>query len=98
MSTLTPFLLFSMVAATGKLINGNWYADSIQRLAYHDVGGSGAYQRITSMDPNSGKCSSVSQPFSGSLAPFDEDVSSPLCSCYISWPFFSDRLLSFDQD
>jgi len=90
MSTLTSFLLFSTVAATGRLIKGNWYADNIQRVAYDGVGGSGAYQRITSIDSNSGTCSSAPEPFSGPLAPFDEDVSLCLRSSII--PFCS-RLL-----
>lgn len=76
MSKFTPFLLLSTVAATGKLINGNWYADSIERLAYHGVGGAGSYERITNMDSASGTCSKEPQQFDGPLAPFDEDVSS----------------------
>ncbi|RDI89863.1 hypothetical protein Vi05172_g195 [Venturia inaequalis] len=75
MSKFTPFLLLSTAAAAGNLINGNWYAASTERLAYHGLGGAGAYMEVTHMDPATGTCSKAARPFSGPLAPFDEDIS-----------------------
>ncbi|QDS67711.1 hypothetical protein FKW77_005634 [Venturia effusa] len=75
MSKFTPFLLLSSVAATGNLINGNWYAASTERLAYHGLGGAGAYNEVVNMDSATGTCSKATRTFSGPLAPFDEDVS-----------------------
>jgi hypothetical protein len=96
MSKFTPFLWLSTVAATGKLINGNWYADSIERIAYTGVGGAGTYQRITNMESATGACSKEPRPFSGPLAPFDEDVSSLPVLCHIAHALGSDRLPSFE--
>lgn len=75
MSKFTPFVLLSTVAAAGNLINGNWYAASTEQLAYHGLGGAGSYNVVTNMDSATGSCSQAPQPFSGPLAPFNEDVS-----------------------
>jgi hypothetical protein len=74
MHPLTFSMLFSLATAD-QLINNNWYGKSVQRIAYSGVGGGGSYSRIISMNSNAGTCASAPQPFSGPLAPLDEDVS-----------------------
>lgn len=44
-------------------------------ITYTGVGGSGSYNKITAMDSTSGTCSSSAYGYSGSLSPFDEEVS-----------------------
>lgn len=96
MSKFTPFLLLSTVAAAGNLINGNWYAASTERLAYHGLGGAGTYNEVVNMDPATGTCSKAARPFSGPLAPFDEDVSASAILRHITQQSGSDRLPSFE--
>jgi hypothetical protein len=93
MPNFTPFFLLSTVAATGNFINGNWYANSIERLAYYGVGAAGSYQRITNMDSATGACAKEPQPFGGPMAPFDEDVSSSPMLLDLFQSFGLDRFL-----
>lgn len=57
-----------------KLIMGNWYCQAVQRISYKGIGGAGVYNKVTHMGSD-GSCSSVPQPFSGTMSPLDEDVS-----------------------
>lgn len=50
-------------------------ADFTDFIVYSGLGFSGSYKQITSMDENSGTCSSQDKSFSGSLSPLDEDLS-----------------------
>jgi len=59
-----------------KLVKGNWYCQAVQRISYKGIGSGGTYNKITNMDKNTGRCSSVPAHFSGSMSPLDEDVSS----------------------
>lgn len=54
--------------------DGNYYCQKVTGISYTDVGGSGTYDQITYMDSDDGSCSSDSYSYSGSLAPFDEEV------------------------
>ena len=54
---------------------GNYYCAPIDAITYTDVGGSGSYGRVVSMDSTSGVCQSVPQQYSGNIAPFNEEVS-----------------------
>ena len=53
---------------------GNWYCQPVRAITYTGVGGSGTYNRIASMDSDSGACSSDSYDYSGSMSPLDEEV------------------------
>ncbi|KAK5113079.1 hypothetical protein LTR62_003658 [Meristemomyces frigidus] len=55
--------------------NNNWYCQNVTAITYTGVGGSGSYNRVTSMDSNGGGCSSVAKGYSGTLSPLDEEVS-----------------------
>ena len=56
-------------------IGGNYYCNEVSKIVYENVGFSGSYNRVTSMDESTGKCSSESQSFSGPLSPLDEELS-----------------------
>jgi hypothetical protein len=57
-------------------INGNWYCQAVQRIAYENVGATGTYNKVDGMSTdNGGYCSSTPFTYSGTLAPFDEDLS-----------------------
>lgn len=55
--------------------NGNWYCQAVQAITYTGVGGDGKYNRVTSMDSNSGTCGSTPFGYSGTMSPLDEEVS-----------------------
>ncbi|KAK4565412.1 target of Sbf [Recurvomyces mirabilis] len=55
--------------------NNNWYCQAVKAITYTGVGGTGSYNRITSMDPTNGQCQSAPQSYSGNLSPLDEEVS-----------------------
>lgn len=57
-----------------KLINGNWYCQPVKAITYQGVGGSGSYNKVTHMDSSTGSCSSTPQRYSGSMAPYDDEV------------------------
>lgn len=50
-------------------------AGSTTLIKYSGVGFSGQYNDVTDMDETSGKCSTLTKSFSGSLSPFDEELS-----------------------
>ncbi|GIZ44354.1 hypothetical protein CKM354_000755400 [Cercospora kikuchii] len=54
---------------------GNYYCKCVKAITYTGVGGAGSYNKITNMDSSSGACSSSPNGYSGTLAPFDEEVS-----------------------
>lgn len=55
--------------------NGNWYCQKVNAITYTGVGGTGSYNKINSMDANSGSCSSSKFGYSGTMSPLDEEVS-----------------------
>lgn len=61
-------------ATTCQFISGNYYCDETSLVKFQNVGFSGSYNRVTSFN-NDGTCSSEPYQFSGSLAPFDEELS-----------------------
>ncbi|KAK9243671.1 putative TOS1-like glycosyl hydrolase-domain-containing protein [Lipomyces tetrasporus] len=72
--TLPVALGASLAAASSCTeINGNYYCNSVKAVAYENIGFSGSYEDVTSMDDCS--CSTSSTSFSGSLAPMNEDIS-----------------------
>ena len=54
--------------------NGNWFCQAVRAIVYTQVGGSGAYNKVTNMDSDSGSCSSSPYEYSGNVAPLDEEV------------------------
>lgn len=54
---------------------GNWYCSMVKAITYNGVsGGENKYNKITSMDGDSGSCQSTPFSYSGSMAPLDEEV------------------------
>lgn len=56
---------------------GNWYCRPVNRITYQNVGTSGVYNEVVSMDQQTGNCEFRPKQFSGPLAPFNEPVSIP---------------------
>ncbi|CAL9731256.1 hypothetical protein MOUN0_L04654 [Monosporozyma unispora] len=73
----------SVLTSLATLINadcqlsgdGNYYCSSTDAIVYSNVGISGSYNDVTSMDETSCACSSQPIQFSGNLAPLDEELS-----------------------
>ncbi|KAK9485299.1 putative TOS1-like glycosyl hydrolase-domain-containing protein [Lipomyces starkeyi] len=71
---LTVALGASLAAASScSQISGNYYCNPVTAVAYENVGFSGSYDEVTSMDDCS--CSTSPTSFSGSLAPMNQDIS-----------------------
>ncbi|RMD40065.1 hypothetical protein DV735_g5053, partial [Chaetothyriales sp. CBS 134920] len=58
-----------------KSPEGNSYCEPVKSILFANFGQPGIYNRVTGMDGSSGACSSVPQPFSGGMAPLDQEVS-----------------------
>lgn len=56
---------------------GNWYCQAVGHITYTNVGASGEYDDVVHMDQNIGNCLKAKRPFSGPLAPFNEQVMTP---------------------
>lgn len=67
--------LVSKVSADCQMIAGNYYCSKTDAAIYSNVGFSGSYQDVTSMDEQSCVCSQQPFSFGGALAPFDEELS-----------------------
>jgi hypothetical protein len=64
------------LCSKGSVDNGgNWYCQAVDAITYTGMSGKGSYNKITSMDSNSGSCSSTPYGYSGSMSPLDEEVS-----------------------
>lgn len=55
--------------------DGNYYCATTDAIIYSNVGTSGSYNDVTSMDESSCACTSEPVGFSGNLAPLDEELS-----------------------
>lgn len=66
--------LVARVNAQCQEIDGNSYCGQTDAIIYNNVGFSGTYNEITSMDSTSCQCSSSPQSFSGGLAPLNDEV------------------------
>ncbi|KAF4980810.1 hypothetical protein FZEAL_3264 [Fusarium zealandicum] len=53
---------------------GNWFCGSVKQIMYEGFSGIGSYKAVTNMGEN-GQCESEDIPYSGPLAPLDEDLS-----------------------
>jgi hypothetical protein len=58
-------------------LNGNWFCQPVKAIQYSNVGSSGSYKQITSMNSQTRLCEYQMKAFSGPLAPLDEEVSQP---------------------
>lgn len=65
----------SVTQAQCVMSGGNYYCSETDAVVYKNVGYSGSYMDVTSMDENTGTCQQSSESFSGSLAPLDEELS-----------------------
>jgi hypothetical protein len=77
-----PLILAGAGAATVMACNsqaveeaGNWYCAPISRITYNGLDVASSYKSVSFMDSNSKTCDFVNTPYSGSIAPFDEEVS-----------------------
>lgn len=67
--------LVSYVQADCQNIGGNYYCAQTSKWIYNNVGFAGSYNDVTSMDESTGTCSSSPLSFSGTLSPFDQELS-----------------------
>lgn len=73
MKLLSLLALLAVAVADCQLSSdGNYYCAKTNKIYYDNIGFSGTYNQVTSMDSNSGACSSQPQAFGGDLAPLDE--------------------------
>lgn len=67
--------LFGVVTASSCVeSNGNWYCNQVEAVTYLNLGGSGSYNRVSSMNGATGVCNMTTYNYSGTNAPFDEEV------------------------
>ena len=60
---------------SGTCVEGNCYcASAADGITYISFPGTALYQKITSMNPSTGFCSSEPYSYSGALAPLDQEV------------------------
>ncbi|KAF5092537.1 hypothetical protein D0Z00_004535 [Geotrichum galactomycetum] len=56
-------------------IIGNYYCNEVSQVKYTNIGFQGSYNEVVSFDTNTCSCSSKPVTFSGTLAPFDQELS-----------------------
>lgn len=74
-SVASTALLAASVHAGCDYVDGNYYCSETNAVVYSNVGYSGHYSDVTSMDESTCVCSQSSVSFSGSLAPLNEELS-----------------------
>ncbi|CCF58457.1 hypothetical protein KAFR_0E03050 [Kazachstania africana CBS 2517] len=77
LSTLSVLATLSKQAKSSSCsyVDGNYYCDETSVVVYNNVGFSSSYNDVTAMDESSCSCSTSSTSFSGTLSPFDEELS-----------------------
>ncbi|SCU91613.1 LAMI_0E06590g1_1 [Lachancea mirantina] len=76
LASVTPVAaLAALTAASCDFVAGNYYCSQTNAVAYSNVGYSGSYRDVTSMDETSCTCQQEEVTFEGSLAPLDEELS-----------------------
>ncbi|ORY55452.1 TOS1 protein, partial [Pseudomassariella vexata] len=53
---------------------GNWFCQAVNKIAYDSLNVAGSYKAVSHMDSN-GACNFETKEYSGSIAPFDEELS-----------------------
>lgn len=76
-STGLASALTQQCTGTAAEEGGNWFCGAIEQILYEGFSGSGSYKEVTNMGA-SGECETKDTPYSGPLAPLDEDVSRSL--------------------
>ena len=82
----STFLAAALTASSGLVsagsvdssctnIIGNYYCNEVSQVKYTNVGFQGSYNEVISFDTNTCSCNSKPVQFSGSLAPFDQELS-----------------------
>lgn len=68
-------LVAGLQQCTGSAKNegGNWFCGAVNQILYSNVGHSGSYKAVSSMGSD-GTCEFEDHPFSGPMAPFNEEV------------------------
>ncbi|AGO11827.1 AaceriADR056Wp [[Ashbya] aceris (nom. inval.)] len=76
LSTVVAGGLLAAQQALGEcdFIGGNYYCSKADTIRYANVGYSGTYLDVTSMDEKTGKCKQKKVEFSGSLSPLDQEL------------------------
>lgn len=75
-SSIILTTLANLINANCQLSSdGNYYCSPTDAIIYSNVGTSGSYNDITSMDESTCVCTSEPFKYSGSLAPFNEELS-----------------------
>ncbi|CEP61938.1 Tos1p LALA0_S04e04060g [Lachancea lanzarotensis] len=74
-SVAAALSLAPLVAATCDFVGGNYYCSQTDAVVYQNVGYSGSYLDVTSMDETQCSCSQESVSFDGSLSPLNEELS-----------------------
>lgn len=75
-SALAMVVKADLCTLGAKEVNGDWYCQAVDAIVYSNVGTPGQYNQIVEMGTD-GVCQSQPKAFSGSIAPLDEEVSSP---------------------
>ncbi|KAH7001606.1 putative TOS1-like glycosyl hydrolase-domain-containing protein [Ilyonectria destructans] len=73
-STGLASALTQQCTGTAAEEGGNWFCGAIEQILYEGFSGSGSYKEVTNMGA-SGECETKDTPYSGPLAPLDEDLS-----------------------
>jgi hypothetical protein len=71
----TPTVSADNSCSDAQVVADYVYCQPVDRAVIQNVGHSGTYQKVTGMDSTTGQIESAPFPFSGPLAPFDEDLS-----------------------
>src|ERR1700761_6267093 len=73
--TFIPTVSADNTCSDAQVVADYVYCQPVDRALIQNVGHSGTYQKVTGMDFTTGQIASIPFPFSGPLAPFDEDLS-----------------------
>ncbi|CCE65504.1 hypothetical protein TPHA_0L01490 [Tetrapisispora phaffii CBS 4417] len=73
--SLAALTAVGLASADCSYVAGNYYCSNTNAIVYSNVGYSGSYKDVTSMDESSCICNQASTSFSGSLAPLNEELS-----------------------
>lgn len=74
-SIASTALLAVSVKAGCDFVGGNYYCEGTDAVVYSNVGYSGSYSDVTSMDESTCQCAQESVTFSGSLSPLNQELS-----------------------
>lgn len=74
-TALVAGLVASTDAASCVESGGNYYCNEVEQVTYLNLGGSNSYNKVTSMSSSDGSCAKSAYAYSGTNAPFDEEVS-----------------------